>query len=111
MRELNIPTLRFGITLDTAIRPGLDQATEALAAEQLGYDVLMLHRDALHGDDPRLKTGHSSSGWRHAPPGSAWPRSCWRFPTGTRRCWQKWLRRSTVSAAVGSSSSWVVGGR
>ena len=55
MRELNIPTLRFGITLDTAIRPGLDQATEALDAEQLGYEVLMLHRDALHGDDPSFE--------------------------------------------------------
>jgi alkanesulfonate monooxygenase SsuD/methylene tetrahydromethanopterin reductase-like flavin-dependent oxidoreductase (luciferase family) len=55
MRQLNIPTPRFGITLHTAIRPGLDQATEALDAEHLGYDVLTLHRDALYGDDPSFE--------------------------------------------------------
>jgi alkanesulfonate monooxygenase SsuD/methylene tetrahydromethanopterin reductase-like flavin-dependent oxidoreductase (luciferase family) len=55
MRQLNIPTPGFGITLHTALRPGLDQAAEALDAEQLGYDVVTLHRDALHGDDPSFE--------------------------------------------------------
>jgi hypothetical protein len=39
MRQLNVPPPWFGITMHTAIRPGLDQATEAQDAEQLGYDV------------------------------------------------------------------------
>jgi len=55
MRQLNIPTPGFGITLHTTIRPGLDQATEALDAEQLGYDVVTLHRDSLHGDGPSFE--------------------------------------------------------
>jgi len=55
MRQLNIPTPGFGITLHTAIRPGLDQAAEAMDAEQLGYDVVTLHRDALHGADPSFE--------------------------------------------------------
>ena len=55
MRQLNVPPPWFGITLHTAIRPGLDQATEAQDAEQLGYDVVTLHRDALHGDDPSFE--------------------------------------------------------
>ena len=55
MRQLNIPAPGFGITLHTALRPGLDQAAEALDAEQLGYDVVTLHRDAIHGDDPSFE--------------------------------------------------------
>jgi alkanesulfonate monooxygenase SsuD/methylene tetrahydromethanopterin reductase-like flavin-dependent oxidoreductase (luciferase family) len=51
MNRLSIPTPGFGITLHTTIRPGLDQVAEALDAEQLGYDVATLHRDAIHGDD------------------------------------------------------------
>src|SRR5690349_20871010 len=55
MRQLNVPTPGFGITLHTAIRSGLDQAAEALDAEPLGYDMVTLHRDALHGDDPSFE--------------------------------------------------------
>ena len=55
MKWLNVPAPGFGITLHTAIRPGSDQATDALDAEQLGYDVVTLHRDALHGDDPSFE--------------------------------------------------------
>ena len=55
MRQLNTPTPGFGIALHTAIRPGLDQVAEALDAEQLGYDVVTLHRDALHGGDPSFE--------------------------------------------------------
>src|SRR5215472_10069601 len=55
MKRLNVPSPGFGITLHTAIRPGLDQATEALEAEQLGYDVVTLHRDAIHGNDPSFE--------------------------------------------------------
>jgi len=55
MRQLNFATPGFGITLHTAIRPGLDQVAEALDAEQLGYDVVTLHRDALHGHDPSFE--------------------------------------------------------
>ena len=55
MRQLNISTPKFGITLHTAIRPGLDQVAEALDAEQLGFDVVTLHSDAIHGDDPSFE--------------------------------------------------------
>jgi len=55
MRQLNFATPGFGITLHTVIRPGLDQVAEALDAEQLGYDVMALHRDAIHGDDPSFE--------------------------------------------------------
>jgi len=55
MRQLNISTPGFGITLHTAIRPGLDQVAEAVDAEQLGYDVVTLHRDAIYDDDPSFE--------------------------------------------------------
>ncbi len=55
MNRLSFPTPGFGITLHTAMRPGLDQVVAALDAEQLGYDVVTLHRDALHGDDPSFE--------------------------------------------------------
>ena len=44
--------LKFGVNIHTGIQPGVDLVTEALHAEQLGFDVLTLHRDALHGSDP-----------------------------------------------------------
>src|SRR5258708_29662952 len=56
MRQLNFATPGFGITLHTVIRPGLDKVAEALDAEQLGYDVMTLHRDAIHGDDPSFES-------------------------------------------------------
>ena len=49
------PSPGFGITLHTGMRPGLNQATEALDAEQLGYDVVTLHGDTLHGDNPTFE--------------------------------------------------------
>ncbi len=52
---LNFPSPGFGITLHTGLRPDLDQATEALYAEQLGYDVVTLHRDTLHSEDPSFE--------------------------------------------------------
>ena len=35
-----------------SLQPGVDPVTEALHAEQLGFDVLTLHGYALHGSNP-----------------------------------------------------------
>jgi alkanesulfonate monooxygenase SsuD/methylene tetrahydromethanopterin reductase-like flavin-dependent oxidoreductase (luciferase family) len=47
--------LKFGVNIHTSIQPGVDPVTEALHAEQLGFDVVTLHRDALHGSDPSFE--------------------------------------------------------
>ena len=44
--------LKFGVNIHTGMQPGVDPVTEALHIEQLGFDVVTLHRDALHGSDP-----------------------------------------------------------
>lgn len=45
----------FGMNLHTAIRPEVDPMAEALHAEQLGFDVVTIHRDVLHGNDPSFE--------------------------------------------------------
>jgi alkanesulfonate monooxygenase SsuD/methylene tetrahydromethanopterin reductase-like flavin-dependent oxidoreductase (luciferase family) len=47
--------LKFGVNIHTSIQPGVDPVTEALNAEQLGFDVVTLHGDVLHGSDPSFE--------------------------------------------------------
>ena len=43
--------LKFGVNIQTGIPSGVDPVTEALHAEHLGFDVVTLHHDTLHGSD------------------------------------------------------------
>ena len=45
----------FGTNLHTGVRSDVDVVAEALHAEQLGFDVVAIHRDALHGSDPSFE--------------------------------------------------------
>lgn len=45
----------FGINIHTWARPGMDPLTEALHAEHLGFDLVTVHRDVLHGTDPSFE--------------------------------------------------------
>ncbi len=47
--------LKFGVNIHTGIRPGVDPLAEALHAEQLGFDIVTLHGDVLHGSDPSFE--------------------------------------------------------
>jgi alkanesulfonate monooxygenase SsuD/methylene tetrahydromethanopterin reductase-like flavin-dependent oxidoreductase (luciferase family) len=47
--------LKFGVNIHTAMQPGVDPVTEALHAEQLGFDVVTLHGDVLHGSTPTFE--------------------------------------------------------
>jgi alkanesulfonate monooxygenase SsuD/methylene tetrahydromethanopterin reductase-like flavin-dependent oxidoreductase (luciferase family) len=47
--------LKFGVNIHTGIQPGVDPVTEALHAEQLGFDVVTLHGDVLHGSNPSFE--------------------------------------------------------
>ena len=47
--------LKFGVNIHTSIQPGVNPVVEALHAEQLGFDVVTLHRDALHGSEPSFE--------------------------------------------------------
>jgi alkanesulfonate monooxygenase SsuD/methylene tetrahydromethanopterin reductase-like flavin-dependent oxidoreductase (luciferase family) len=47
--------LKFGVNIHTSIQPGVDPVAEALHAEQLGFDVVTLHGDALHGSNPSFE--------------------------------------------------------
>jgi alkanesulfonate monooxygenase SsuD/methylene tetrahydromethanopterin reductase-like flavin-dependent oxidoreductase (luciferase family) len=47
--------LKFGVNIHTGIQPGVNPVTEALHAEQLGFDVVTLHGDVLHGSDPSFE--------------------------------------------------------
>src|SRR5215467_8852258 len=47
--------LQFGVNIHTAIQPGVDPVTEALHAEHLGFDVVTLHGDVLHGSNPSFE--------------------------------------------------------
>jgi alkanesulfonate monooxygenase SsuD/methylene tetrahydromethanopterin reductase-like flavin-dependent oxidoreductase (luciferase family) len=44
--------LKFGVNIHTSIQPGVDPVTEARHAEQLGFDLVTLHGDVLHGSNP-----------------------------------------------------------
>jgi alkanesulfonate monooxygenase SsuD/methylene tetrahydromethanopterin reductase-like flavin-dependent oxidoreductase (luciferase family) len=48
-------TVSFGINMHTWMRPGADPVEEAVGAEQLGFDVLTVHRDVVHGTDPSFE--------------------------------------------------------
>lgn len=52
---LSFPTPGFGINIHTGLQPDEDPVAEALHAEQLGYDVVTLHRDAIHSEDPSFE--------------------------------------------------------
>ncbi len=47
--------LQFGVNIHIGIQPGVDPVTEALHAEQLGFDVVTLHGDVLHGNNPSFE--------------------------------------------------------
>ena len=47
--------LKFGVNIHTGIQPGVDPLAEALHAEQLGFDIVTLHGDVLHGSDPSFE--------------------------------------------------------
>jgi alkanesulfonate monooxygenase SsuD/methylene tetrahydromethanopterin reductase-like flavin-dependent oxidoreductase (luciferase family) len=47
--------LKFGVNIHTGIQPGMDPVTGALHAEQLGFDVVTLHGDVLHGNNPSFE--------------------------------------------------------
>lgn len=48
-------TPAFGTNLQTGVRPDVDLVAEALHAERLGFDVVTIHRDVLHGPDPSFE--------------------------------------------------------
>ena len=48
-------TPAFGTNLQTGVRPDVDLVAEALHAERLGFDVVTIHRDVLHGLDPSFE--------------------------------------------------------
>lgn len=45
----------FGTNLHTGVRPDVDPVVEALHAEQLSFDVVTIHHDALYGTDPSFE--------------------------------------------------------
>jgi alkanesulfonate monooxygenase SsuD/methylene tetrahydromethanopterin reductase-like flavin-dependent oxidoreductase (luciferase family) len=50
-----LTTLRFGINIHTRIQADSHPVREAVDAEQLGFDVVTVHRDVLHGTDPSFE--------------------------------------------------------
>lgn len=52
---MDFKTLRFGTNIHTTVRPGVNPVAEALHAEQLGFDILTVHHDVLHGTDPSFE--------------------------------------------------------
>jgi Luciferase-like monooxygenase len=48
-------TPRFGMNIPTRMRPGMDPVAEALYAEQLGFDLVTIHRAVLHSNDPSFE--------------------------------------------------------
>jgi alkanesulfonate monooxygenase SsuD/methylene tetrahydromethanopterin reductase-like flavin-dependent oxidoreductase (luciferase family) len=53
---VRFPTPQFGINIHTRMRPDVDLVDEALRAEQLGFDLVTLHGDVLHGTAPSYET-------------------------------------------------------
>ena len=47
--------LTFGMNIHTRIQPDVDPLAEARHAEQLGFDVVTLHGDVLHGNNPSFE--------------------------------------------------------
>src|SRR5436190_23421416 len=50
------PIPRFGINIHTRMHPDVDLVGEALHAEQLGFDLVTLHGDVLHGSASSYET-------------------------------------------------------
>lgn len=48
-------TPAFGVNLHTFMLSGSDPVAEALHAERLGFDIVTLHRDVLHGNEPSFE--------------------------------------------------------
>jgi alkanesulfonate monooxygenase SsuD/methylene tetrahydromethanopterin reductase-like flavin-dependent oxidoreductase (luciferase family) len=48
-------TPAFGVNLHTFVMPGPDPIAQAVHAEQLGFDLVTLHRDVLHGSEPSFE--------------------------------------------------------
>ncbi len=48
--------LKFGVNIHTGIQPDMNPVVEALHAEQLGFEVVTIHRDVLHGNDPSFES-------------------------------------------------------
>jgi alkanesulfonate monooxygenase SsuD/methylene tetrahydromethanopterin reductase-like flavin-dependent oxidoreductase (luciferase family) len=46
---------RFGTNLHTRVQLGVDPVAEAQHAEHLGFDVVTIHRDVLHGSGPSFE--------------------------------------------------------
>jgi alkanesulfonate monooxygenase SsuD/methylene tetrahydromethanopterin reductase-like flavin-dependent oxidoreductase (luciferase family) len=53
---VGFPTPQFGINIHTRMYPDGDLVAEALHAEQLGFDLVTLHGDVLHGIAPSYET-------------------------------------------------------
>jgi alkanesulfonate monooxygenase SsuD/methylene tetrahydromethanopterin reductase-like flavin-dependent oxidoreductase (luciferase family) len=47
--------LTFGVNIHTHLQPGEDPLAAAQHAEQLGFDVVTLHGDVLHGSNPSFE--------------------------------------------------------
>ena len=47
--------LKVGVNIHTTLQQGVDPVTEALHAEQFGFDVVTFHGDALHGSSPSFE--------------------------------------------------------
>src|SRR6266699_5194262 len=46
---------RFGTHVHARVRPDVDPVAETQHAEHLGFDVVTIHRDVLHGSDPSFE--------------------------------------------------------
>jgi alkanesulfonate monooxygenase SsuD/methylene tetrahydromethanopterin reductase-like flavin-dependent oxidoreductase (luciferase family) len=53
---VGFPIPQFGINIHTRMRPDADLVGEALHAEQLGFDLVTLHGDVLHGSASSYET-------------------------------------------------------
>jgi alkanesulfonate monooxygenase SsuD/methylene tetrahydromethanopterin reductase-like flavin-dependent oxidoreductase (luciferase family) len=55
MMPPSFKTPMFGVNVHTFMWPGIDPVVQALHAERLGFDVVTLHRDVMHGDEPSFE--------------------------------------------------------
>ena len=51
----DVKNLKFGVNIHTSMQRDVDPVTEARHAEHLGFDVVALHGDVLHGSDPSFE--------------------------------------------------------
>ncbi len=52
---MDFKTPRFGTNIHTTAPSGINPVAEALYAEQLGFDMVTVHRDAIHSTDPTFE--------------------------------------------------------